>query len=224
MTDLLVDRPDPAIVVLTLHRPDRKNALSIALRDEIADTLDGLAGDEKLKVIVLTGSGTAFSAGFDLGEFEQAFDDPALAERLWASSDRYHQVVLRFPLPTIAAVNGPALGGGFDLAVLCDLRVASRTARFAHPEYAFGDVVYGPLRDLVGGALARELCFTGRSMDADEARACHLVSSVVDGDVMPHALDLARTIAVAPRSNLMRTKEKALRDAGVAPDRATLDL
>ena len=61
-------------------------------------------------------------------------------------------------------------------------------------------------------------------MDADEARACHLVSSVVDGDVMPHALDLARTIAVAPRSNLMRTKEKALRDASVAPDRATLDL
>src|SRR6185295_14521457 len=78
-----------------------------------------------------------------------------------------------------AAVNGPALAGGFDLAVMCDLRVAADTARFAHPEITFGDVVYGPLHDLVGGAVARELCFTGRVVEAEEAKALGLVSAVV---------------------------------------------
>jgi enoyl-CoA hydratase len=223
--DLVVDRPDPSVAVLTLDRPDRKNALSIALRDEISETLDDLAGDEELKVVVVTGSGTAFCSGFDLGEFEQAFEDEAYAAALWASSDRYHRTVLQFPLPTIAAVNGPALGGGFDLAIMCDLRVASTTARFAHPEYAFGDVVYGPLRDLVGGAVARELCLTGRVVEADEALALHLVSSVVDGDqLQTHALELARTVAVAPRANLLRTKAKVLRHAGMDSGQATLDL
>ena len=98
---------------------------------------------------------------------------------LWASSDRYHDAVAQCPLVTIAAVNGPAIAGGFDLAVLCDLRVASATARFAHPEYTFGDVVYGPLHDLVGGAVARELTMTGRVLSAQEAKALHLVTDVV---------------------------------------------
>jgi enoyl-CoA hydratase len=224
VTDLRVDRVDRSIALLTLDRPDRKNALSIALRDEISHRLAELADDDELKVVVFTGAGSAFCAGFDLGEFDRAFEDADYAETLWASSDRYHQAVLRFPLPTIAAVNGPALGGGFDLAVMCDLRLASTTARFAHPEYAFGDVVYGPLHDLVGGAVARELCFTGRSVDAHEALALHLVSSVVGGDVLSRALDVARTIAVAPRANLVRTKAKARRHAEAGTAEATLDL
>ena len=226
MAELLrLDRPDPAIAVLTLERSERKNALSIALRDAISDALDELEHEEQLKVIVITGAGSVFSAGFDLSEFDRAFEDPAYSGELWASSDRYHQRVLQFPLPIVAAVNGPALGGGFDLAVLCDLRVASSSARFAHPEYAFADVVYGPLHDLVGGALARELCMTGRNVDADEALAIHLVSAVVaPDDLLGHAVDVARTIAVAPRENLMRTKAKALRFAGNDPATATLDL
>jgi enoyl-CoA hydratase/carnithine racemase len=223
--DLLVSRPEPSIAVLTLHRPDRKNALSIALRDAISDTLDELAGDDEVRVVVIAGEGTAFSAGFDLGEFDRAFEDESFAEILWASSDRYHQRVLQFPLPTIAAVNGPAIGGGFDLAIMCDLRVGSTAARFAHPEYAFADVVYGPLHDLVGGAVARELCMTGRSVDAEEALALRLLSSIVRPDALgDHALELARTIAVAPRANLARTKAKALRHARMDPGQATLDL
>lgn len=222
---LLLERPEPAIALLTLNRPDRKNALSIARRDEISDALDELAGDDDLKVVVFTGAGNVFCAGFDLSEFDMAFADDAFAQRLWASSDRYHHRVLQFPLPTIAAVNGPALGGGFDLAVMCDLRVAAREARFAHPEYAFADVVYGPLHDLVGGALARELCMTGRSVDADEALAFRLVSAVVDPElVVDGALEVARQIAVAPRTSLMRTKAKALSRAGIDPTLATLDL
>lgn len=225
MTDLRLERPEPEIALLVLDRPEKKNALSIALRDEISDALEVLAADDAVKVVVLTGEGTAFCAGFDLTEFDQAFAEPTFAERLWASSDRYHQLVLQFPLPTVAAVNGVALGGGFDLAVLCDLRIGSTTARFAHPEHAFADVVYTPLHDLVGGAIARELCLTGRSVDAADAHRIHLVSEVVEPDALvARALEVARTIALAPRENLLRTKAKILRSGNNDPARGTLDL
>src|ERR671918_792189 len=179
MSDSLVLRTgaQDGVATLTLNRIEKKNALSIALRDELSDALDDLAGDDTVKSVVITGAGDVFSSGFDLREFQQ----PELADELWASSDRFHATVLEFPLPLVAAVNGPAIAGGFDLAVMCDLRVAADTARFAHPEIEFGDVVYGPLHDLVGGAVARDLCFTGRVVEAPEAETLRLVSSVVPG-------------------------------------------
>jgi enoyl-CoA hydratase/carnithine racemase len=222
MSDQLVLRSGPThgVATLTLNRAEKKNALSIALRDELSDALDHLAGDETVKSVVVTGAGDVFSAGFDLREFQQ----PELSDRLWASSDRFHATVLRFPLPLVAAVNGPAIAGGFDLAVMSDVRVASDTARFSHPEIEFGDVVYGPLHDIVGGGLARELCFTGRVVEAMEAKALGLVSSVVP--VPELAAEVTRftdMIGRAPREVLLRTKAKAIRRAGVA-DRNTLDL
>lgn len=221
----LLDRPSPAVAVLTLNRPERRNALSIALRDEIADRLEALAAEPELKVVVVTGAGTVFSAGFDLGEFDRAARDPSFAEVLWASSDRYHRTVATVPVVTVAALNGPAIAGGFDLAVLCDLRVAATTTRFAHPEYSFGDVVYGPLCDLVGGGLARDLCLTGRELSAADALAAHLVSAVVEpADVLAHALRLAERVALGPRAALQRTKAKASARAGIAPDARTLAL
>lgn len=223
-TNLRVERND-AHAVLTLDRPTKKNALSTALRDEISDALDDLAGDESVKAVVITGAGDTFSAGFDLSEFPRALEDEAYARTLWASSDRYHHAVLRFPVPTIAAVNGAALAGGFDLAVCCDLRVAATTARFAHPEYTFGDVVYSPLADLVGGAIARELCLTGRVIDATEALALHLVNAVTEPAVlMDTVLEMVARIERAPRANLVRTKAKAVARLGFGAERATLDL
>jgi enoyl-CoA hydratase/carnithine racemase len=220
-----VDRHAPEVVVLTLDHPERRNALSVALRDEIADRLDELAGEDELKVLVLTGAGSVFCSGFDLKEFDRAFEDAAFSEVLWASSDRYHHTVASFPLVTLAALNGPAVAGGTDLAVLCDLRIATTTTTFSHPEYAFGDVVYGPLRDIVGGGLARELCMTGRVLDASQALAAGLVSAVVEpDDLLPRALELAERIAVAPRANLMRTKAKALARSGLVSEAGTLDL
>jgi len=220
---LLLDRPAEGVALVTLNRPDKRNALSTALRDEIADTLDDLAADDAVKCVVITGSGPTFCAGFDLREFENP--DPDFQKALWASSDRYHHTVLTFPLPTIAAVNGPALAGGFDLAVLCDIRVAADTARFAHPEREFGDVVYAPLHDLVGGAVARELCLTGRPVEADEALRLRLVSQVVAPDaLLGVALELATRTATAPRDVLLRTKAKALTRAGVDPATGTLEL
>lgn len=224
MSALQEDRPADGVALLTLDRPERRNALSIALRDALADALDGLAADESVRCVVLTGAGSTFSAGFDLAEFTTAAEDPAFAERLWASSDRYHATVLSFPLPLVAAVNGPAIAGGFDLAVLCDVRVGAETARFAHPERTFGPVVYGPLRELVGGAVARDLCLTGRTLDADEALRLGLLRSVVAAEqVLDEALAVAVTTAEAPRALLADTKAKILRFSGITPG-ATLDL
>ena len=212
--------PGEGVALLTLDRAEKKNALSIALRDEVSDTLDGLAGDESVKVVVITGAGDVFSAGFDLREFEQ----PELADELWASSDRFHATVLQFPLPLVAAVNGPALAGGFDLAVMCDIRVAADTARFAHPEITFGDVVYGPLHDLVGGAVARELCFTGRVVRAEEAKELGLVSAVVPGgELLAAVAGYTDAIVRAPRDVLLRTKAKVIRRARISSG-PTLDL
>ncbi|HUF85555.1 MAG TPA: enoyl-CoA hydratase/isomerase family protein [Acidimicrobiia bacterium] len=221
MAELIkVDGPTDNVARLTLDRAEKKNALSIQLRDEMSDALDALAGDGAVKVVVITGAGDVFSAGFDLKEFEQ----PERADELWKSSDRWHGTLLRFPLPLVAAVNGPALAGGFDLAVMCDIRVATETARFAHPEITFGDVVFGPLHDLVGGAVARELCFTGRVVEAPEAKELGLVSSVVaPGELMAEVASLTDHIVRAPRDVLLRTKAKAIRRAAVVQEN-TLDL
>lgn len=213
---VLVERPREAVARVTLNRPAKKNALSIALRDEITATLGRLAADEGVSVVVLAGAGGAFSAGFDLDEFGRAMQEPGLYDRIWASGDPYHARLLRFPLPLVAAVDGIALGGGMDTAVLCDLRIASTRASFGHPEASFGDVVYAPLHDLIGGAAARELCLTGRRIDAAEALRLGLVCEVVEPDALAsRALDVASTIARAPRDLLMRTKAKIIARAAI---------
>ena len=225
MTDQLLVEPGDSHVRLTLNRPDKRNALSIALRDDISDALDDIAGDGSMKCVVITGAGSVFCAGFDLSEFPRATEDEEFGRKLWASSDRYHDTVLRFPLPTIAAVNGPALAGGFDLAILCDLRIASNTARFAHPERSFGDVVYGPLHDLVGGSVARDLTIGGREMTAADALAVGLVNEVAEPEQLVAATDaMVERVCVAPRDVLIRTKAKALRRAGFGAEAPTLSL
>lgn len=219
-----LERPADGVALLTLDRPDRRNALSTELREEGCRLLAELAADESVRALVVTGAGTVFSAGFDLPEFEVAAGDEAFGRRLWASSDEWHRRWIEFPVPTVAAVNGAAVAGGFDVAVMCDLRVVAASATFAHPEIAFGDVVYGPLHDLVGGAVARDLCLTGRRVDAAEADRLGLVTRLVpDGRARDAAVELAAAIAGAPRGVLVRTKAKAVRRAASAPG-GTLDL
>lgn len=223
-TLVALERPDREIARLTLNRPDKKNALSIALRDAVSDALAELARDTALKCVILTGAGNVFSAGFDFSEFQTAASDPAFHRDLWASSDRYHKVLLEYPLPLVAAVNGAAMGGGMDTAVLCDIRVAAETATFGHPEAAFGDVVYAPLHDLIGGAAARELCLTGRKIDAREALRLGLVSAVVPGpELSDVALGVAQSIIRGPRDVILRTKAKIIARARIAFE-ATLAL
>ncbi|HEX4776964.1 MAG TPA: enoyl-CoA hydratase/isomerase family protein [Acidimicrobiia bacterium] len=221
---ILVDHVREGVVLLTLNRPERRNALSVDLREEGCRVLAALADDESVRVVVVTGAGPVFCAGFDLREFERAATDEAFGRRLWASSDEWHRRWIEFPVPTVAAVNGPAIAGGFDVAVMCDLRVVADSATFAHPEITFGDVVYGPLHDLVGGAVARDLCFTGRRIDAAEADRLGLATRVVPAArVVDEAVELAVEIARAPRATLARLKAKAVRRAGTVAG-TTLDL
>lgn len=225
LSDLVaVERIADRVALLTLRRPAQRNALSTALRDAISDSLDALAADETVSVVVLTGEGSVFCAGFDLKEFDTAAADPAFDRALWASSDRYHRTLLQFPLPLIAAVNGPAIAGGFDLAVCCDVRVASTTAVFSHPEFAWGDIVYSPLHELVGGAIARELALTGRTISAHEALDLHLVSRVVTPEtVVEVAVGYANMMTQSTRPLLQRAKGKIIARARIA-DVPTLDL
>ena len=149
------------IGILTLNRPERRNALSIEMRREIIGCLQKWKESKTIGVMILTGAGDAFTAGFDLTEFTK----PELLSEIFATSSRYHRDLWYFPKPTIAAVNGPALAGGFDLAKLCDIRVCGRSAVFGHPEIKFGSpVLYTPLRWIVGEGIARDLCLTGRMM------------------------------------------------------------
>jgi enoyl-CoA hydratase/carnithine racemase len=221
--EVLVSPVEDGVATVTLNRPEKRNALSIAVRDLVSDALDALAADERVQCVVLSGAGEVFCAGFDLAEFR--VEDAEFQKRLWASSDRFHRTVLCFPLPLVASINGPALAGGFDLAVMCDLRLASSTARFAHPEHAWSQVVYGPLEALVGGAVARDLCFTGRAIDAVEAFRFGLLSTVVEpGELAAATAATVASITQAPRAALMVTKRKALARAGIDPESPTLDL
>jgi len=222
---VLISRTVPVegVALVTMCRAAKKNALSIALRDDLADELDALAEDPTVRAVVLTGDGDVFSAGFDLSEF--ADDDPDHQRRLWSSSDRFHRTVLQFPLPIVAAVNGPALAGGFDLAVMCDLRVVADTARFAHVEYAWTEVVYRPLRELVGGSRARQLTLTGREVDANEALAIGLANVVTPSDqVVDAAVEMARSIAAMPRELAIAAKAKIVAATGIDQRGGTLQL
>lgn len=222
--NILVSDVREAIATITLNRPQKKNALSIALRDEVSDALDTLAANRDVKVVIITGAGDVFSAGFDLAEFQSAAQDPAFHKKLWASSDRFHQSCINFPLALIAAVNGPAIAGGFDLVTMCDLRIAVPEAKFSHPEIGFGQVIYSLLHDLVGSAVARELCLTGREVKADEALALGVVNKVVPRDrLMDEVMATAALITRAPREVVMSTKAKIIARAGIAKA-GTLDL
>lgn len=213
---LVTEIDSDGIAVLRLDNERRRNALSIAVRDAIADTLDGWASDDRVRVVVLTGTGTAFCAGFDLTEFAK----PELARTIRDSSRRYHLAVWGFGKPMIAAINGAAFGGGFDLALLCDLRICAPDATFAHPEIKFGaPPLFTPLQWIVGMGIARDLCLTGRRVDAAEAHRIGLVSAIAD-DVLAEAKATARVIAEAPQAALEATKRYLITNSGVTFDEA----
>lgn len=221
---ILVSEAKDAVATITLNRPEKKNALSIALRDEVSDALDTLAKNESVKVVIITGAGDVFSAGFDLGEFHQAAGDPEFMKTLWASSDRFHRTCIAFPLPLIAAVNGPAIAGGFDLATMCDIRFATPEAYFSHPEIAFGPIIYSLLHEIAGAGIARDLILSGRQIDAQEALDLRIVSKIVPRDRLESELAAyTANITRASRENLLQTKSKIIQRAKIA-DAATLDL
>jgi enoyl-CoA hydratase len=205
MPGLLRVERDGSLATLTLDRPEKRNALSIELREALADALDALAGDEAVSCVLLTGAGSAFCAGMDVTQFG---GDRPHRERLVASSARCFGAVARFPKPLVAYLNGPAIAGGFALALLCDVRAAAPEARMGFPE--LGRHIppsYAAARGALPEALARELCLTGRLVDADEARRRGIVASVGDRS---HADELARSVAAAPAAATREVKRRAL--------------
>ena len=182
---LLIERHAEGYAVVTLNRPEALNALNTTLTGELGDFLESVADDDSVRCIVLTGSVKAFAAGADIKEMaDQAYADMYRGNFFARAHDR----VASFRKPIIAAVSGYALGGGCELAMLCDFIIASDTAKFGQPEINLG-VAPGiggsqRLTRAVGKAKAMDMCLTGRMMDAAEAERSGLVSRVVASDVL----------------------------------------
>jgi len=180
------------IAIIKLNRPEKRNALSTKLREEIVRCLEDLEGNDSVKVAILTGSGPSFCAGFDLKEFASGNMDEILAQ-----ARAYHQKVYTFKKPIIASINGPALAGGMDLAAMCDIRISSSEATFGQPQVRMGiPAAYDLIRTVLPEMTARELCLTGRVMAAEEALSVGFVCKVVPGEkLMDEAIKLAKEVA-----------------------------
>jgi len=211
MPGLLTIEPRGAVALVTLQRPAKRNALSIDLRVELADAFTHLAGDDSVACIVLTGAGTAFCSGMDTGQFG---GDPEHRRRLVETSTGAFHAVGRCPKPVLAAVNGPALAGGFALALLCDLRLAAQSATFGYPEVAIGiPASFAAARAALSPAVARDLCLTGRVVGAAEAVRLGIVSEVCeDGALTEAVLERAESIARLPRAAVLETKHRIILD------------
>jgi enoyl-CoA hydratase/carnithine racemase len=206
VADLLSIEHRGEIAIVTLRRPEKRNALSIELRRELAETFGALSSDERVGCAVLTGAGPAFCSGMDTNQFG---GDRANREQLVVTSTLAFKAVGECKRPVVAAVNGPALAGGFALALLCDLRLASRRATFGYPELPRGiPPSYAAARAVLPATVAQELCLTGRIVEAQEAQRLGIVREVTGDDVMPRAIALAERVAGLPRQAVLETKRK----------------
>jgi enoyl-CoA hydratase/carnithine racemase len=211
-----IDRPAEAVARLTIANPDKRNAMDHDILDAIATAVPTLADGIETRCLILTGAGKVFSAGYDIGDIpDEVFAEEA--ERLVAHPfSRAIQAVEAFPFPTLAAINGHALGGGLELALTCDLRLASEEAKLGMPPARLG-LVYSHtgLRrflDTIGAARTRELFFTARNVNARTGLQWGLVNEVVaPGDLAAHAVAFAARIAANAPLSLAGNK-RALRE------------
>ena len=197
-----------AVAIVTLHRPEALNALSATVMSEVGDVLGSLDRDEEVGCVILTGSEKAFAAGADIKEMASR-DYPEMYLEDWFAG---WDAVTSFRKPLIAAVAGFALGGGCELAMMCDFIIAADNARFGQPEIKLG-VMPGMggsqrLTRAIGKAKAMEMILTGRMMDAEEAERSGLVARVVDGpSLLDEAFAAAETIASMSTPIAMMAKE-----------------
>ncbi|MGW0173578.1 enoyl-CoA hydratase/isomerase family protein [Rhodococcus sp. NPDC003322] len=218
MHTIVLDRPTPDILVATLNRPERLNALNPALVSDLHTLLDDVAADTACRVLVLTGAGRGFCSGLDLSEPATApgtetLSRPAAGMRTQEFIASLVPRIQRLPQPVIAAVNGAAYGGGMALAAACDLRIASATAHFGTQFIRLGlsgcDIgISYTLPRIVGSARASELILTARRVDATEAERIGLVSRVVpEAELLDAALDLAESLCEHSPFGLTMTKQ-----------------
>ncbi|MBL4614351.1 MAG: enoyl-CoA hydratase [Magnetovibrio sp.] len=199
--------------VITFNRPQALNALNAHMIGEMGQALDAFEADDEVHVIVLTGSEKAFAAGADIKEMaDKSFNDAYMGDFISGPWDR----ISSCHKPVIAAVSGFALGGGCEMAMMCDLIIAAENAKFGQPEITLGIVpgIGGTQRltRAVGKAKAMEMILTGRMMDAHEAERAGLVARVVETDkLMEEVMKMAATMATFSRSTVKMAKESVNR-------------
>ena len=209
---ILVERRS-VVGIITLNRPQALNALNAALVGELAGALDIFEGDDAIGAIVLTGNDKAFAAGADVKEMAgKSYPEIYLEDFITRGWERVGQC----RKPVVAAVAGFALGGGCEIAMMCDIVIAADTARFGQPEIQLGTIPGAGgtqrLTRFVGKAKAMDLCLTGRMMDAAEAERAGLVSRIVPAaDLLEEAIKVAQRIAQMSRPIAMMVKESVNR-------------
>jgi len=209
-TNILTSRPDPSVAVITLNRPKALNALNSPLMLELTQAMQEADGDVQVGAIVVTGSEKAFAAGADIKEMK----DKQFADVYKNNFLESWSAISKIRKPVIAAVSGFALGGGCELALMCDIILASPTAKFGQPEINLGIIPGGGgtqrLTRVVGKSLAMELVLTGRNFSAEEAEKWGMVSKVVgpgEGEVLKEAVEMAKVIASKGQISVQAGKE-----------------
>lgn len=218
MNDVVISERQEDIVIWRINRPENRNAISDY---EVVDALVELAqqaqDDKTVRVIILTGEGSAFSSGGNVKNLRTDITDAdkspsEIAEWYRKGIQRIPLALYKLDVPIIAAVNGPAIGAGCDLACMCDIRIAAESAKFAESFVKLG-LIPGDggawfLPRIVGLSKACEMTFSGDALNAQEALACGLVSKVVPNDqLMPEALKIAKRIAVNPPISVRMAKQ-----------------
>ncbi|HVK18008.1 MAG TPA: enoyl-CoA hydratase-related protein [Fimbriiglobus sp.] len=205
---------EPPAAVLTINRPDKRNALSRALIAALADAFRRAAADSAARAVVLTGAGTAFCAGMDLDELRGTLENQSEAELVWddaAKLSALYEFIYTLPKPTVAAVNGAAVAGGAGLVTVCDLALAVPTAKFGYPEVRRGLVAAMVMPHLlrhVGERAARWLLLTGELIDAEGALRHGLINAVVSPEELRgRALMWCRSLAEGGPKALATTKD-----------------
>jgi enoyl-CoA hydratase/carnithine racemase len=211
MSELLIENRG-GVRVLTMNRPDKRNALNLALSEALLAGLRAAEADDSVRSIVLTGAGPAFCAGADLAEFKDLTPDNAeLVERRSELTMNLNGIFSRLSKPVVAAVNGAAMGGGAGLALACDVALMASTARLGYPEVKHGIVAAVVMANLVrnvGRKAAFELVAAGEPVDAARALALGLVNRVCEPDaLMAEACALAEKFAAVHRPAMAATKE-----------------
>ena len=208
MPELLSIAHHGEVALVTLERPEKRNALSIEMRIELADAFHRLSEDPDVGCVVLTGAGSAFCSGMDIAQFG---GDIEHKRRLVETSTVAFEAVGGCKRPVVAAINGPALAGGFALSLLCDLRVAHESATLGYPELPRGiPPSYAAARAVLPATVAQELCLTGRVLSAQEALKMSVVREIVATDVVARGVELAGSIAALPRQAVLETKRRTL--------------
>jgi enoyl-CoA hydratase/carnithine racemase len=219
--DIVLERRDGGVAIVRLNRPQMKNAMSLAMWRRLGALFTELGADKAVRSIVLTGAGSAFCSGADISEFARLRSTPEGGAAYEIAVDGAEHAIIRSPKPTIAAIEGPCVGGGLGLALSCDFRFADTSAYFAIPAARLG-IIYGVtetrlLLSAVGITKAKEILFAGRRIEAAEAAAMGLVThSVVkqalvagtgaDGAVLTAAIGFARSFATAAPRTIAGTK------------------